>query len=110
MLERNSCRNPWQNFFNLRIGWTTPQVKGSGIELTLDIFNFLNFLSSDWGLTKQVSAFEEGPAFLSVAGYDTVNDRPIYRFTQPAVVERTVYGQTQSRWTMQLGAKWRFGF
>jgi len=110
LLERNSCRNPWQNFFNLRIGWTTPQVKGSGIELTLDIFNFLNFLSSDWGLTKQVSAFEEGPAFLSVSGYDTVNDRPVYRFTQPAVVERTVYGQTQSRWTMQLGAKWRFGF
>ena len=47
---------------------------------------------------------------MGVAGYDTVNDRPIYRFTQPAVVERTVYGQTQSRWTMQLGAKWRFGF
>ncbi len=110
MLERNSCRNPWQDFFNLRFGWTTPQVKGSGIEITLDIFNFLNFLSSDWGLTKQVSAFEEGPAFLSVAGYDTANDRPIYRFTQPAVVTRTVYGQTQSRWTMQLGAKWRFGF
>jgi outer membrane receptor protein involved in Fe transport len=110
LLERNSCRNPWLNFFNLRFGWTTPQVKGSGIELTLDIFNFLNFLSSDWGLTKQVSAFEEGPAFLSVAGYDTVNDRPIYRFTQPAVVERTIYGQNTSRWTMQLGAKWRFGF
>ena len=110
MLERNSCRNPWQNYFNLRIGWTTPQVKGSGIEITLDLFNFLNFLSSSWGLYKEVSAFEEGPAFLSVAGYDTVNDRPIYRFTQPAVVERTVYSQRQSRWTMQLGAKWRFGF
>ena len=110
ILERNSCRNPWQNYLNLRVGWTTPQVKGSGIELTLDVFNFLNFLSSSWGLYQQVSAFEEGPAFLSVAGYDTVNDRPIYRFTQPAVVERTVYGQTQSRWTMQLGAKWRFGF
>ena len=110
ILERNSCRNPWQNYFNLRVGWTTPEVKGSGIELTLDIFNFLNFLSSDWGLYKEVSAFEEGPAFLSVAGYDTVNDRPIYQFTQPAVVERTVYGQRQSRWTMQLGAKWRFGF
>ncbi len=110
ILERNSCRNPWQDYFNLRIGWTTPQVKGSGIELTLDVFNFLNFLSSSWGLYKEVSAFEEGPAFLSVSGYDTVNDRPIYRFTQPAVVERTVYGQRQSRWTMQLGAKWRFGF
>ncbi len=108
--ERNSCRNPWQNYLNLRVGWTTPQVKGSGIELTLDIFNFLNFLSSDWGLFKQVSAFEEGPAFLSVAGYDVTNDRPIYRFTQPAVVERTVYGQNLSRWTMQIGAKWRFGF
>jgi hypothetical protein len=110
ILERNSCRNPWQDYFNLRFGWTTPQVKGSGIELTLDVFNFLNFLSSSWGLYKEVSAFEEGPAFLSVSGYDTVNDRPIYRFTQPAVVERTVYGQRQSRWTMQLGAKWRFGF
>lgn len=110
MLERNSCRNPWQDYFNIRIGWTTPQVKGSGIELTLDIFNFLNFLNHDWGLYKEVSAFEEGPAFLSIAGYDDINNRPIYRFTQPAVVERTVYGQNRSRWTMQIGAKWRFGF
>ena len=52
MLERNSCRNPWQNYFNLRVGWTTPQVKGSGIELTLDIFNFLQLPEQQLGVVQ----------------------------------------------------------
>ncbi len=110
MLERNSCRNPWQNITSARIGWVTPAVKGQTVELTLDLFNVLAFLGSDWGQTKQVSAFEEGPALLRAAGYDAINQRPIYSFTTPQVVETVVLGEglNSSRWRMQLGAKYRF--
>ncbi len=113
LLKRNSCRNPWQNFTTARLSWTTPKVGGQEVELTLDLFNVLRFLDRDWGLTKSVSAFEAGGSFLRAVGYDQVNNRPIYSFQPPAVIENIVYGEAtggidRSRYRFQLGAKYRF--
>jgi outer membrane receptor protein involved in Fe transport len=117
MLERNSCRNPWQNYLNARLGTSIPTIRGQGLELSLDLFNVLNFIDHDWGLYKQVSEFEEGPRFLNGAGFDAANNRPIYSFAAPALIEQTVFGENpsgaqagvnRSRWTVQLGAKYRF--
>jgi hypothetical protein len=117
ILERNTCRNPWQNYLNARIGTTIPTVGSQGLELSLDLFNLLNFIDRDWGLYKQVSEFEGGPRFLNTVGFDAANNRPVYRFTAPTVIETTVYGENpsgaqagvnRSRWTVQLGARYRF--
>jgi outer membrane receptor protein involved in Fe transport len=117
ILPRNSCRNPWQNYLNARLGATIPTVGKQGLELSLDLFNVLNFIDRDWGLYKQVSEFENGPRFLNAVGFDTANNRPVYSFAAPSVIETTVYGENpsgaqsgvnRSRWTMQLGAKYRF--
>jgi outer membrane receptor protein involved in Fe transport len=113
MLERNSCRNPWQNYLNARLGVSIPTVSQQALELSLDLFNVLNFMDRDWGLYKQVSEFEQGPRFLNAVGFDAANNRPIYSFSAPAVIEQTIYGENtagvnRSRWTMQLGAKYRF--
>ena len=83
ILRRNSCRNPWQNYLNMRVGGTIPTVGGQGLELSLDLFNVLNFIDRDWGLYKQVSEFEAGPRFLNAVGFDAVNNRPIYTFAAP---------------------------
>jgi hypothetical protein len=45
--------------------------RDAGTELSLDLFNVLNFIDREWGLYKQVSEFEGGPRFLNAAGYDT---------------------------------------
>jgi hypothetical protein len=37
-----------------------------------------------------------------------VNHRPIYAFTGPTTITQTIYSSTQSRWRMQLGAKYMF--
>jgi outer membrane receptor protein involved in Fe transport len=108
LLPRNSCRNRWLNFLNARLATTLPSVRGQGLELSLDIFNVLNMLDGSWGQTKQVSAFEEGPAYLRVTGYDVANNRPIYTFSPPTTVERTILGPNSSRWRMQVGAKYSF--
>ena len=117
MLERNSCRNPWLNFLNARLGTSIPTIGGQALDLSLDLFNVLNFVDRDWGLYKQVSEFEAGPRFLNAVGFDAANNRPIYSFAAPRVIEQTVYGENpsgslagvnRSRWTMQLGAKYRF--
>jgi hypothetical protein len=116
ILQRNSCRNPWQNFLDMRINWQSPSWKnGQHIEAQWDIFNVLNLISElpghpfqDWSLFKLDAPNEEGPAFLKAVGYDTVNHRPIYTFAQPASVTNTQYSPTLSRWRMQLGAKYVF--
>jgi hypothetical protein len=106
--ERNSCRNPWINFLDARLTKIVPTMSGQSLELSLDLFNVLNFLDRDWGLVKRVSAFEQGPRFLNSVGFDAVNNRPIYSFAAPAVIESTIFGQNTSRWRMQVGGKYRF--
>jgi hypothetical protein len=111
IIKRGACRNPWQNFLDLRLTWTSPNLKGEQrIEFQWDIFNVLNLLNKDWGHFDQDTAFENGPTpFLAVAGYDKAANRPIYNFTLPSTqVTQTVYSPTQSRWRMQLGARYLF--
>jgi hypothetical protein len=110
LVQRGECRNPWQSFLNLRMGWTSPEIiKGQRLEFQADIFNFLNMLDADWGLFEQEAQFEtHSSAFLSAVGYDTANNRPIYTFTEPTTVRSTVYTPTLSRWRVQLGARYVF--
>jgi hypothetical protein len=118
LVQRGECRNPWQNFLDMRFSWISPElplgllpraIKGQHLELQLDIFNVLNLLNVNWGLFKQAAQFETHSAtFLRAVDYDRAKQRPFYEFTQPSVVTSTVYSPTQSRWRIQLGAKYIF--
>jgi len=110
LMQRGECRNPWQSFVNLRLGWNSPQfLKGHRVEVQADIFNVLNLLNPEWGLFEQEAGFEtHGSRFLEAVGFDTANNRPIYTFAEPAAVRQTVYSPTLSRWRMQLGARYVF--
>jgi outer membrane receptor protein involved in Fe transport len=109
-VQRGSCRNPWSNIVDMRLGWNAPEwVKGQHLELQMDIFNVLNLINNDWGLSEQDASFENHSAqFLRAVGYDAANNRPIYSFTEPAEVRSVVYSPTRSRWRIQLGAKYVF--
>ena len=90
-VERGACRNPWTEFLNLRGTWRSPElIKGQGLEVQLDIFNFLNLLNNKWGLTNTAANFENANStFLKAVGYDMANQRPIYQFAAPATVTST---------------------
>lgn len=49
IMERNSCRSPFQHRFDVSIRQSIPEIRGQQLTLQLDIFNFLNFLNKDWG-------------------------------------------------------------
>lgn len=104
--RRNSCRNPWQTFLNGRLQYTIPTIGSQGLQLMLDVFNLGNLIDGDWGLFKEVSQFEQGGRFLNARGVDAATNKPIFAFTPPSVIERTVRTPTLSRWRMQLGAKY----
>jgi hypothetical protein len=52
IMERNSCRTPFQHRLDLSIRQAIPPMRGQQLALQLDIFNLLNFLKEDWGQIK----------------------------------------------------------
>ncbi|HEV2750019.1 MAG TPA: carboxypeptidase regulatory-like domain-containing protein, partial [Gemmatimonadales bacterium] len=77
LLQRNSCRNPWQDYLNARIVKAFQTINGQSVELSIDVFNILNLLNDTWGRITQTAQFEEQP-MLTQTGYDVVNQRGIY--------------------------------
>ncbi|HTI04124.1 MAG TPA: carboxypeptidase regulatory-like domain-containing protein [Gemmatimonadales bacterium] len=52
IMERNSCRSPWQNRLDVSVRQAIPAIRGQQLSLQLDIFNFLNLINHDWGQIK----------------------------------------------------------
>ncbi|MEO8449208.1 MAG: TonB-dependent receptor [Gemmatimonadota bacterium] len=106
IIDRNSCRNPWQSFLNFRLSKVIPTVGSQGLEVTADVFNLLNMVNSEWGLIRLTNTFEN-LALLNLAGYDPVANRP--KYSVPTVFPSLQQVQTlSSRWRIQLGAKYVF--
>jgi len=102
IMERNSCRNPWINRLDARIQKLIPTFGGQTMILSLDVFNLLNMIDSDWGLVRTTSAFE-GQSLVRLRGWDTLNDRGIYSLSLP-IVNRV--DPIASVWRIQLGGKY----
>jgi hypothetical protein len=105
LMERNSCRNAWTKFLDIRLAKRFNTFGTQGLELSWDVFNFLNLLNNDWGLNRQTSAFEAATGVLNVAGFDTANNRPRYSVPTTLPTRDRVQVNT-SRWRMQLGLKY----
>lgn len=106
LLPRNSCRNPWQNYLNARIIKPVRTTHGQSLELSLDVFNILNLINSHWGRISQTAAFEEQP-MLTQTGFDTVNQRPVYRLQLP-IRDAVLSNSLSSRWRLQMGLRYIF--
>ena len=115
IMERGSCRNPWQKFVDLRLAKVIPTLSGQKLEVTADVFNFLNLVNKDWGITRETSFFEQVTTWLtmSTSQYDTrgtptqSDDRGVYTVpTAMPALKRAVVGS--SRWRIQLGGKYTF--
>lgn len=107
LMERNSCRNPWTKFLDVRLAKRINTFGSQALEVTWDTFNVLNLINSDWGLNRQTSGFEAATGVLNVAGWDTAANRP--RYSVPSTLpsrERVSVGS--SRWRIQLGLKYVF--
>lgn len=52
IMERNSCRTPWQNIMNLTLRQSLPQFRGQNVALEVGVFNLLNLLNREWGLQQ----------------------------------------------------------
>ena len=105
LLARNTCRNPWESFINARVTKVFPTLRGQSFELSLDIFNLPNLISSSWGVVKQTTGFEN-QAILNASGYDTVNQRGIYKLMNMTGLNAVVAAST--RYRLLLSGKYTF--
>lgn len=108
IMERNSCRNPWQNFLDLNVRQSIPTFGGRELTLELSIFNVLNLLNDEWGRVKSAGGgvFNEDDLLTHV---ENVGDEPVFRFNPENLENRhIVTSQTYNSYQMQLGARFAF--
>ena len=55
-MRRNSCRGGWATLLNAQVSRLFGLGRGQSLELTVDLFNALNFFDRDWGSSAHVRA------------------------------------------------------
>ncbi len=105
--ERNGAVNPWYSNVDLRLLQDLSFLAGATrntLQLSLDIQNVANLVSSDWGVRKVANPAARAP--LTLVGFDA-DGEPLFNFTGPA--ETFVDDPSEfSRWRAQLGLRYRF--
>ncbi|HWK52776.1 MAG TPA: hypothetical protein VNR18_00255, partial [Hyphomicrobiales bacterium] len=112
--DRNDDRMPWVNQLDLSVQQEIPGFLSDhkGI-LRLDIYNFLNLLNDDWGITQNVGGFDTR----YLAGLNRVNADGTYVYNiAPSTMQLlSVYdfksgypSRPVSRWSMLLTVKYQF--
>jgi hypothetical protein len=108
--DRNGGHAPWVGRMDVRAAFTLP-LGDRSVELTADVFNFLNLLDSDWGgqalLPQGISAsnpISQQLPLLNVVGFDQATRRYTYTVNESVGVLRTRGDPYQ----IQLGARYQF--
>lgn len=105
LLQRNTCRGPWQSFINARVSKLIPTVHGQSFEVSLDIFNVLNLINSDWGVVRSTTGNENWP-ILNATGYDVANGRNQYSLMN--MKNLNAVSSSSSRYRLLLSGKYIF--
>lgn len=109
--ERNGGRLPFQNYLDLRFIQDFYLNVGSSrhtLQLTLDIFNFMNLLNKEWGADRYVNY--DTYELINIKGMEADGTTPEFTYTGGTNTD-AVYNVTDltSRWRMQIGIRYIFG-
>jgi outer membrane receptor protein involved in Fe transport len=106
VVERSSCRNPWQTIFDARLAKSFNTIRGQSVEISADFFNLLNGLKKSWGQRNEVQSVNEQA--LQPRGFDAATQRFIYQYnTNFGKTEPSAFGLSQ-QFQVQLGARYTF--
>jgi hypothetical protein len=105
LLNRNTCRNPWTNFINMRVSKSFPTISGQSFEVSLDIFNLPNLLSSSWGVNKSTTGFEN-QSIINMVSYSTAFGRGTYSLQN--LSGRNAISAGSSRYRMLVSGRYTF--
>ena len=106
IMDRTSCRTPWQNLVNLSLRQRLPNFQGNELALQVDIFNFMNLLNEDWGAQSFASNNANVP-LLGVAGVtsnDVADQEPVLTFNP--TTERFNSRNSASNYQIQVAIRY----
>ncbi|HMC02336.1 MAG TPA: hypothetical protein VKN14_14950, partial [Flavobacteriaceae bacterium] len=104
-MERYGALSPWRGSWDIKflqdLRIKISEDKVNTIQFSIDILNFGNLLSSDWGVV-------EVPNNISPISVDTSGSEPVFTF-DPSLTETFGYDSSlESRWQMQFGLRYIF--
>lgn len=122
-VDRNSAREPWTNYFDLRISQAIETFSGQSVEFSASMFNVLNFLNEEWGVRKGTAFNNHTVMFIS--GYvdqEFINENPerglsaddigepIISFDPEDTTDDEIFSVSDlsSRWQMQFSVRYNF--
>lgn len=102
-VERYGALAPWRGRWDVKILQDIKVSKDNVLQLSLDILNVGNLISSDWGLVEQPRNLQ--PVGVSV---DPGTLTPTYTFDPSLTDTFTVSSNLLSRWQAQFGIRYIF--
>jgi hypothetical protein len=105
VIERNSCRTPWSNRFDVRLAQVLPTLRGQGAQLTIDVLNFANLLNREWGRSEFV--LNQADQALRRSGATLVGERVLLGGFGPRTSPYTV-SDLGSRYQIAAGIRYTF--
>jgi len=105
--ERNASRGPWTHVVDFKFLQDFTLAKNT-LQISLDMFNFTNFLNKEWG---KVNFRPQNAQFLEFEGFEADGTTPTYSFNANAAGKLDQIddsGLNSSRWQMQIGVRYIF--
>jgi hypothetical protein len=106
ILARGACRAPWSNQIDLRVAQEVPTIGSQRAEVTLDILNLGNLLSSRWGRREFVA--NESFNLISIADRNDAVDGRMLMEPFPPLERATSIADLSSRYQVQVGIRYSF--
>lgn len=99
--ERNGGKNPFRAIVDLRLQKKFNFNKNNGLQLSADVFNFMNLLNKEWGRSNN---FNRSVNIHNINGFDQATNS--YQFdVQTGAGTEPING---TPWRLQLGARYTF--
>ena len=109
IMARDSCSNPWYNTLDISVRQRLPQIGEHKVSISLDIYNAMNLVNSNWGKIRTFTVNTEAP-LLTVATRDG-SGNPVYTFN-PMFAQNsnifTVFNAAYQYYQIQLSMRYSF--
>ena len=103
ILERNACRQPWSHRLDVTLRKQVTMNRRRAAEISLDLFNVLNGLNSDWGRYESITTDRRN--LLTPQSYDAATGEILYTVPRTFGDRRPVGFNLLLQFSAQVGAR-----
>lgn len=109
--ERNGGRMPFENILDFRAAqefFINTGGRRHSLEVSIDFFNFTNFLNKDWGRRHEISD-NQNFQLINFIGFLPGTKTPTFSFSDPGDPWSIIQsGVNSARWSARLGFRYSF--